>query len=29
MLTAKCDAEGNVPCFPSTGPSQLQNLSEN
>ena len=29
LLPAKHIAEGNVPCFPSPGPSQLQNLSKN
>ena len=28
LLTAKYIAEGNVPCFPTPGPSQLQNLSK-
>ena len=28
LLTTKYIAEGNVPCFPSPGLSQLQNLSK-
>ena len=28
LFTAKYIAEGNVPCFTSPGPSQLQNLSK-
>ena len=29
LLTAKYIAEGNVPCFRSPGPCQLQHLSKN
>ena len=29
LLTVKYIAEGDVPCFPSPGPSRLQDLSKN